>query len=169
MDELTRLADHLVLMDQGRVLARGPLSELLSRTDLPIGRQDEAGVVIQARVVEHDRPYGLTRIAFDGGSLWVGETDAAVGDPVRARVLARDVSVARVVPAQTSVVNVLPAVIESLHAEHSTVLLCLAVGDAQAAGAPARLLARITRRSCETLTLRPGDMLYAQIKGVALM
>jgi molybdate transport system ATP-binding protein len=169
MDELARLADHLVLMDRGRALAAGPLTELLSRTDLPIGRQDEAGVVIEARVAEHDAAFGLSRVVFEGGSLWVGETDKALGDPVRARVLARDVSVARLAPAQTSVVNVLPAVLESLQADRSTALLRLALGHHCAAGARCWLLARITRRSCEALALRPGDTVYAQIKGVALM
>ncbi len=169
MDELARLADHLVLMERGHVLAAGPLTELLSRTDLPIGRQDEAGVVIEARVAEHDAAFGLSRIAFEGGSLWVGETDKPLGEQVRARVLARDVSVARVAPAQTSVVNVLPAVLESLQADRSTALLRLAIGGGPGAGTRTWLLARITRRSCESLALRPGDTLYAQVKGVALM
>ena len=167
MDEVARLADHLVLLDAGRLLAAGPLTELLARTDLPIGRQDEAGVVIEARIIEHDTAYGLSRIGFDGGSLWVGETTAAKGAQVRARVLARDVSVARLAPIQTSVVNVLPVVLDSLHVERSTALLRLAVGDTGAGRT--WLLARITRRSCESLALRPGDSLYAQIKGVALM
>ena len=58
IDELARLADHLVLMERGHVLAAGSLTELLSRTELPIGRQDEAGVVIEARVAEHDAAFG---------------------------------------------------------------------------------------------------------------
>ena len=105
----------------------------------------------------------------------------ASGRSVRARVLARDVSVTRVPPEQTSVVNVLPVLLESLQADRSTALLRLRVGGGEpepadaAAGctpvvhAPTWLLARITRKSCETLALQPGDALYAQIKGVALM
>ncbi|MBP8306517.1 MAG: molybdenum ABC transporter ATP-binding protein [Burkholderiaceae bacterium] len=169
IDELARLADHLVLMERGHVLAAGSLTELLSRTELPIGRQDEAGVVIEARVAEHDAAFGLSRVAFEGGSLWVGETDKVIGDAVRARVLARDVSVARQAPVQSSVVNVLPATLESLHADRSTALLRLAIGAGQGKANPTWLLARITRRSCESLALRPGDTLFAQVKGVALM
>ncbi len=197
MDEVARLADHLVLMDAGRVRAAGPLAELLAQPDLPLARQDDAGVVIAATVAEHDRAYGLSRVRFAGGALWVGETAAAPGEAVRARVLARDVSVTRQAPLQTSVVNVLPVLLESITADHSTVLLQLRlVGDghpdrhpdghpdrhpdrhpgSQTSGAgstgselPVRLLARITRRSCDTLALQPGDALFAQIKGVALM
>ncbi len=181
MDEVARLADHLVLMDAGRVQAAGPLAELLARTDLPLARQDDAGVVITARVEQHDRHYGLTRVCFAGGTLWVGETAAAPGEPVRARVLARDVSVTRVEPTATSVLNVLPVVLEAIQADHSTALLRLRLGPGSADGggmasdrdsgnpAPIRLLARITRRSCEALALQPGDALFAQVKGVALM
>ncbi|MEY2891935.1 MAG: hypothetical protein RJA98_1843 [Pseudomonadota bacterium] len=168
LDEVARLADHLVLMDSGRTLASGPLSELLARPDLPLSQHDEAGVVIDAQVAEHDTPYGLSRIAFAGGHLWVGATAHAVGAPVRARVLARDVSVTRHAPTETSVLNVLPVRLHSLHAERSTVLLQLhALSPGGDAGAP--LLARITRRSADTLALQAGEQLHAQVKGVALM
>ena len=168
MDEVARLADHLVLMTAGRVQAAGPLAELLARTDLPLARQDEAGVVIVAQLVEQDAAFGLSRITFEGGALWLGQSDATIGQTVRARVLARDVSVTRQAPAETSILNVLPVVLEGLHADHSTALLRLRLGGPQAAGGTP-LLARITRRSCEALALAPGDALYAQIKGVALM
>ncbi|GCL61589.1 molybdenum ABC transporter ATP-binding protein [Pseudaquabacterium pictum] len=167
MDEVARLADHLVLLEAGRVRAAGPLAELLARPDLPLARQDEAGVVLSARVDQHDPAYGLTRVAFDGGTLWVGETAAAPGEAVRARVLARDVSVARQRPQDTSVLNVLPVVLDSVQADRSTALLRLRLGGP--GGDPVWLLARITRRSADALALQPGDALFAQIKGVALM
>jgi molybdate transport system ATP-binding protein len=170
LDEVARLADHLVLLEAGRVRAAGPLAELLARPDLPLARQDEAGVVITARVDHHDTAYGLTRVVFDGGALWVGQADAEPGDLVRARVLARDVSVARQAPQATSVLNVLPVVLEALHGDGSTALLRLRLGPADPGdGPPAWLLARITRRSVDALALRPGDALFAQVKGVALM
>ena len=117
LDETARLADHLVLMDRGRVQAAGPLAELLARPELPLARLDEAGSVIHATVERHEPGYALTRIAFDGGALWVGETPLPPGEPVRARVLARDVSVSRVQPTDTSVLNVLPARLHSHSAE----------------------------------------------------
>ena len=172
MDEVARLADHLVLLQAGRVLAAGPLTDLLSRPDLPLARQDDAGVVIDARLAEHDREYGLSRISFAGGALWVGESAAAAGDAVRARVLARDVSVTRALPTETSVLNLLPVRLLSLQTDRSTTLLRLVVGADPARahdGGAVHLLARITRRSADALALQPGDALFAQIKGVALM
>ncbi len=180
MDEVASLADHLVLMQAGKVQAAGPLAELLSRPDLPLARQDDAGVVIEAEVTAHDKRYGLTHVGFAGGGLWLGEAAGAPGERVRVRVLARDVSVTRLAPVQTSVINVLPVMLEAMQVDRSTALLRLVVLDPAQPVAPAgqtdgggvsgvRLLARITRRSCETLALQPGETLYAQIKGVALM
>ncbi len=174
LDEVARLADTLVLMEAGSVRAAGPLAAMLARTDLPLARQDDAGVVIEAEVVEHDPVYGLSRIAFPGGALWLGETAGALGTRVRARVLARDVSVTRQRPGETSILNVLPVRLEALAVDRSTALLTLALcasASADAGRAPdgVRLLARITRRSADALALQPGDALHAQIKGVALM
>ncbi|WP_293995638.1 molybdenum ABC transporter ATP-binding protein [Sphaerotilus sp.] len=166
LDEVARLADHLVLLQAGRVLAEGAATALFARTDLPLGRQDEAGVVLEAVVVEHDVPYGLTRIAVPGGSLWLGAIDRPPGAAVRVRVLARDVSMAREAPQHSSILNVLPVILERLDGEGNTVLLRLRLGEAPAA---TTLLARITRRSAEVLGLHPGDHLHAQVKGVALM
>ncbi len=163
LDEVARLADHLVMLRAGRLLAAGPLAELLARPDLPLARPDDAGVVIEAEVDDHDLRYGLIRIGFDGAALWVGAGATSLGQRVRARVLARDVSVARRMPSQTSVINLLPASIEALHGDGPTVLVRLRIGTATP------LLARITRRSADALSLAPGDAVIAQVKGVALM
>ena len=168
MDEVARLADHLVLMRDGHVEAAGPLSELMARTDLPLAQLDDAGVVITAEVAEHDELHRMTRIAYQGSSLWVGQSPAQPGQPVRARILARDVSVTRQPPIETSILNVLPVVLEHVQREPGTALLSLRVGHNAQPG-HWTLLARITSRSLDALNLKPGDALYAQIKGAALM
>ncbi|MCO5120069.1 MAG: molybdenum ABC transporter ATP-binding protein [Burkholderiaceae bacterium] len=170
IDEVARLADQVLLMRDGHVEAAGEVTGMLSRTDLSIGARADASVVIDAKVVDHDAHYGLTRIRCAGGELWVGELDAAPGCPVRARIMARDVSIARERPQRTSVINVLPAVVEQVREERSTMLLRLRIGEeTPAAGATAWLLARITRRSFDSLALAIGDSIHAQVKGVALM
>ena len=168
LDEVARLADHLVLMEAGGARAQGPLHELLARTDLPLSTADDAGVVIEAIVAEHDVPYQLSRLRLcDGSSLWIGQVPQAVGTAVRARVLARDVSVVREPPAATSILNVLPVTLHHLQHDGATTTLGLSLGHGQALATT--LLARITRRSSEGLGLQPGQHLYAQIKGAALM
>lgn len=162
-EEVARLADHLVALEDGRVVVSGALHETLTRLDLPLAHFDDAGVVITAVVAEHDDHYQLTRLDFDGGSLWVGKTQQAMGAPVRARILARDVSLATVQPQGSSISNILPAQIVEIRDEGADkVNVLLRLGNQQ------KLLARITRRSRDVLALNVGMTVFAQVKSVVL-
>lgn len=162
LDEVARIADHLLLIDNGEVLAAGPLAEMLARVDLPIARNEEAGALFDTRILQHDETYHLTRLGFAGNELTVGWIDLPVGEHVRIRIHAKDVSLALDPPGPTSILNVLPvAVIEmSAHGRGRMIV------KLDLAGAP--LLARITQKSQANLDLKPGMQVYAQIKSVAL-
>jgi molybdate transport system ATP-binding protein len=165
LDEVAQLADHLVLLNAGKVVVSGPLGPTLARLDLPTAYSDDAGAVIEAVVGEQDERYQLTRIDFTGGSLWVGRVERPSGATVRARVHARDVSVALTPPVGTSILNVLPAELTQISdAGPDRVNLQLQIGSGGSL-----LLARITRRSRDVLGLVPGMRVYAQVKGIALM
>ncbi len=162
IDEAVRLADHLVLLDAGRVSACGPALEVLNRPDLPAALREDAGVVLDARVARCDAD-GLLTLHTAAGPLHVHGPTPAVGARVRIRIRARDVSLALVAHQDTSVLNLLPVTLLSLspgHAGHVRVRL-------DAAGAP--LLALISQRSVERLQLAPGMTLWAQIKAAALL
>ena len=164
LDEVAQLADHIVLLEQGRAIANGTLSDTLSRLDLPTAHLNDAGVVIEANVAQHDPSYHLTRLDFSGGSLWVSQMERSIGSKVRARVLARDVSIATIMPQGSSISNVLAARIAEIQDEGADrVNLRLAVGDKH------MLLSRITRRSRDQLGLAVGMDVYAQVKSVALL
>ena len=162
-DEVARLADHLVLLDQGRAVACGPLNEVLARIDLPATFADDAGIVIEARVAEHEAD-DLTRLEFPGGHIHVSRRHEPVGTLLRCRIHARDVSLALEPPMHTSILNCVDATVVDLAPTDTPghVLVRLDV-----AGNP--LLARITRRSADKLAIRPGLALRAQIKAVALL
>ena len=162
-DEVARLADHLVLLDQGKVVASGPLNAVLSRIDLPGTFADDAGIVLEAVVAEHEADE-LTRLEFPGGHLYVAQRREPVGSVLRCRILARDVSLALAPQTQVSILNCVNAVVVdlALTATPGQVLVRLDV-----AGAP--LLARITKRSVSRLGICPGLALLAQIKSVALL
>lgn len=165
LDEAARLADHLVLMQAGRVIAEGPAIDTLSRLDLPLSQLDDAAAVLEAEVVAHAPDFGQSQLRVDGQPLWVGLCVPAPGERVRVRVLARDVSVALSRAPDSSIVNILPARIVSLREGGAdTVTLRLALE-----GGTAHLLARITRRSCVHLGLQVGTPVFAQVKGAALM
>ena len=164
MDEVARLADHLVLLEKGRVIASGALQETLARLDLPTAHFDDAGTVIEATVAQQDEKYHLTRLDFAGGQLWVGRVEQPFGTKVRARVMARDVSVATQAPQGSSINNILNARIEDICDEGpDRVIVRMKVGEANI------LLARITRRSRDQLALVAGMYVCAQVKSVALM
>ena len=162
-DEVARLADHLVLLDGGRAVASGPLREVLARIDLPPAFSDDAAVVIEARVGEHEAD-DLTRLDFPGGSIYVSRRAEATGTPLRCRIQARDVSLTLEPQTNSSILNCVAATVVDTAPTGTPgqVLVRLdAGGDA--------LLARITRRSADRLAIRPGLALRAQIKSVALL
>lgn len=163
-DEVARLADHLVIMDGGRTVASGPLGETLARLDPPLRLGEDAGVVLAGRVAERDRQWHLLRIEFAGGSLWTRDTGQALGQAVRLRILARDVSIARQPAAASSIVNCLSARVDALADDTHPALALVRVrcGDAG-------ILARLTHRSAAALALAPGADVWIQIKAVALI
>jgi len=163
-DEVARLADHLVVMDGGRVLASGPLGETLSRLDLPIRLGEDAGVVLDGHVAERDERWHLLRVQCCGAGLWVRDSGAPIGHAARVRILARDVSIAHAPSHDTSIQNTLPARVESLgdDAHPALALVRLRVGSSA-------VLARVTRRSADRLGLKPDLDVWIQIKAVALL
>lgn len=162
-NEVARLADTLVVMDNGRVVASGPLAQTLARIDLPITLGEDAGAVLDGTVGEVDHGWHLARVDFSGGSLWVRDQGLPVGRRVRVRVLARDVSLAEE-PGTSSIQNVLRGCVDAVgddgHPGLALVRVC--VGDAM-------LLARLTKRSAALLGVVPGRTLWVQMKSVALM
>lgn len=162
LDEVDRLADTLVLMEAGRVLAAGPLEALAARTDLPAlsGRRD-AGAVLSCTVQAHDAARGLTRLAFPGAALQVPLRSEAVGVRLRLRLRARDVTVATEAPRGVSSHNVLPSTISAVApAGPHEIYVTLQVG-------PTPLLARLTRDSVAELGLTPGRAVFALVKSTA--
>jgi len=163
-DEVARLADHVVLIEQGEVLAMGGLNETLSRLDLPTALADDACVVIEAEIAEHDDEYHLTRLAFPGGSVLIARRDEAVGERLRFRAYARDVSLATGRLKGSSITNILPVSVIDIIATDNPAHVMVRL---EAEGTP--LLARITRRSCDQLPVKVGTSMWAQIKAVALL
>jgi molybdate transport system ATP-binding protein len=162
-DEVARLADQLALMHEGRIVASGPTAELLTRLDLPLAHSSGAEALIDVQVTGHDHDDHLTDLQFSGGRFTVPFRDLPIGQHVRLRVLARDVSLTRQHQTDTSILNIFPVVATELAEDGPAQLLV----RLDANGTP--LLARITRRSARLLGLSTGSQLYAQVKSVALL
>ena len=162
--EVLRLADRVLLLEQGRVAGFGAVGDVFGRPELQrlVGAA-EAGAVVTARVELHDPVYELSQLSFGrGGRLIVPRVAAAVGAELRLRIRARDVSLARVRPAQISILNSLPARVVALNPVEGPYRDV----ELETAGAP--LWARITARSVQELGLSVGDEIHALVKAVSI-
>ncbi|MCB1614596.1 MAG: molybdenum ABC transporter ATP-binding protein [Pseudomonadales bacterium] len=163
-EEVARLADYLLVMDLGNIVAQGAITDMLSRLDFPLTLGDDAGVVFDAKVATIDRQWHLTKAVFPGGELWMRDSGQQCKQQVRIRVLARDISLSLQQHQDTSIVNCLPAIITEMgNDQHpGQMMIKLRVGEIA-------LIARITKRSAAHLKLTTGMNVYAQIKSVAIV
>lgn len=162
IDEICRLCDHLVVLRDGKVVADGALQAVLGRIEVGAVAGEDAGTVLEATVDGHDDGDGLTRLRFSGGEILVPGRVGERGQRLRVRIRANDVSLCRDRPQQTTILNIVPAVIDTLRESgRAMVLVRLKVGTDV-------LIARITRRSRRELGLAPGDRVLAQIKSAAI-
>lgn len=166
MDEIIRLADTLILIDEGKVAAIGSVEELTSRLDLrPLTGRYEAGSVIAAEVMGQDTQFGLTELAFAGGTFRLPRIDNPIGAQVRVRIRARDVSLSLSQPDGVSELNVFKGrIMEIDHppSDDSPPQIDIRVDI----GVP--LWVRITRRAVRDLDLREGSEVYTLVKSTSI-
>ncbi len=160
--EAVHLADHVVVLNDGRVRASGPLHQMLLRTDAPFGEPAEIGSVIDAEVIAIDERDGIAELRFAGGVLFVSGR-LQIGERRRIEILARDVSLSLEAPSRTSILNVLPARVEAVYDAESLQPLIRVDLSGTA------LLARVSRRSLRVLELREGVRVFVQVKAVAVI
>lgn len=162
VSEVARLADTLVLLEKGSVKRSGAVSTLLSDPDVaPLIGLREAGAVLPATVHKHHAD-GLTQLHSSGGALFLPRIHAAKGTALRVRIHAHEVMLSMEPPTAISALNVLPVTVETVRMGSGPgALVRLACGQD-------RLLARITRRSAEALSLGPGTSCFAIVKSVSV-
>ncbi len=162
VDEITRLADTLVLLRAGRIMAQGPLRDVMADpAAVPLLGVREAGAVIEAQVLSH-APDGITRLSISAGTLELPGVQAPIGARVRLRVMAQDVMLARERPQGLSALNILPVTVEAIReGDGPGAAIALRAGDD-------RLLARITRRAVQRRDLHEGSEIFAVLKATTV-
>lgn len=162
-DEVARLAQHIVVLEQGKMIASGSLSDTLARVDLPIRLGDDQGVIIDTHVGEIDPQWHLARLDFADGVFWARDQNLQINQAARIRITARDVSITREKPEQTSIQNILAGRVDRcVDDEHpGGAIVRVLIGDTA-------LLARVTARAVAELNIKRGDAVWVQVKSVAL-
>lgn len=162
MGEVARLASNIVVLDRGQVVLSGPLEDVLADpAAVPFLGVHDAGSVLKGRVVGHADD-GLTKIETGAGPLWVPGLVGRAGGHVRVRVPAQDVILSRGAPSGMSALNVLPVTITAMERGAGPgVIVALRAGNS-------RLLARVTKRSCDALELGIGEQVFAILKATAI-
>jgi molybdate transport system ATP-binding protein len=163
MPEVLRLADTLVMLQAGHVVASGPLPDLAARVDLPLAMRDDAGGVLIGIVASHDEQKRLTTVSCGGQVVLVPRIDAERGAPIRLRIPARDVIISLEEPRHISVNNIIPATVCGMAEDgpgHAA-LVELDVGGGQ-------ILSRITLDAAQRLRLKPGLRVLALVKSVSV-
>jgi len=166
LDELMRLADHVLIFDQGSIAYSAPAEQAFSDLSCPLTMQTDTASVFKARVGSHKDQWGLTWLELDWGGLRVPRIRLPTGSQLRVRIRARDVSLALQRHQDTTILNILPVIVAELKSvDGSEYLVRL-----QTTACPERhFLARTSRRSIQQLNIQPKQLLFAQIKGVALL
>jgi molybdate transport system ATP-binding protein len=163
IEEVSQLADHLLMLEAGTVADQGPLLDLCSRLDTRLALEERAAAIVVGKIRAQDHAFGLTELAVDGQTVYVNKLPGDIGQQRRLRIPARDISVCRERPRASSILNILSVRLSEIRASgDAQLLLRLTLGEQH-------LLARITRKSATELGLAAGDALFAQIKSAALL
>ncbi|WP_158108545.1 molybdenum ABC transporter ATP-binding protein ModC [Vibrio furnissii] len=169
MNEILRLADHLVVIDQGSVVASGPIEQVWSSKSMrPWQSFSDQSTLFSGTIAQHHDQFGLTQVLLAPNvGLWVQQVDGELNAPIRLQIRANDVSVTLEKPGKTSIRNILSARITEIEhhqqGEHKkSIALKLALAP------DIFLWATITEWALQDLALQPGMEVYAQIKGVSV-
>ena len=163
MAEVSRLANTVVVLSDGKVAASGPAMDVLHQLNLvPLIGGAEAGAIVEATVERHDSQYGLTELKSRAGLWRLPHLDEPAGTRLRLRVHARDVMLAKSVPDDLSALNIFAGNVVDVGGESGPMVEVKLDCNSDV------LIARLTRYSVERLGLAPGVKAYALVKSVAL-
>ena len=167
LDEVMQLADDIILLERGKIRAQGALPTISTRLDLDLAHQDDAESLLLATVRSHEAQFHLLHLDSDFGPIYLVHPPLPIASLVKLRIRAKDISLMRTFPPESSILNLLPVEIHQMDADRpgSMLLVLRTPGNP---GSTSQLLARISAKSAHTLHLTVGQKVIAQFKSVAL-
>ena len=160
--EIETLATYAVLLKQGKIIAQGEVTDLVTRLDLGLSHEEQSTSLIKATVSSHEPEFALTALCLEKQTVWVQEINAEIGQYVSLRIFAKDVIVSVLEPVESSVLNHLIGTVSEVEVTQSSRVLLVITVDQQ------KVLARITRKSLINLGIKIGQKVYIQFKSVSL-
>ncbi|WP_245256471.1 molybdenum ABC transporter ATP-binding protein [Bartonella tamiae] len=166
MYEVDHLANQLILINEGKVLATGPLNVLQTDFNLPLCHQEDCAVSVDGIVESYQEKTGLLSVKIQDTLLYLPSAYKASGQKIRLRIGAHNVALSLDNLSKTTFLNTLSAHIKTIYALNDfEMLLLLETGQERKSF---NFLSRITRHSFQHLNLREGMTIYAHIKGATL-
>lgn len=164
VDELARLANDVVMLDRGSVAASGPVKETMTSSSVSLAIGDEAGLVTTGEIIALSPEDHMAQVRVGAVSIWVRDQGVSVGQTLRVRILARDVSLALSEHGDSTIQNRLRGLVESVQddAHPSQAIVRVRCGGEL-------ILSRVTRRALRNLGITPGSTVWCQVKSVALI
>jgi len=164
IEEISQLANHLLILEGGKLIEQGTMVDLCNRLDLNLSHEENAASIISGLIERHDERYGLTELMIDKKhSLLLAKKPGEPGSRIAVRIPARDVSIALSPAVDSSILNILPCTVDAIEESGDSRMLVRLKLEQQ------YLLARLTHKSVDRLSLSTGQQVYAQIKTVALL
>jgi molybdate transport system ATP-binding protein len=176
MDEVVRLADDMHIVHEGRLAGAGPVAQILSDVSLATFLEGvNAGSVLEGEVRRHDIEWLLSEVLVGGQPVSVPATLHGVGSRVRLKLRARDLSLHRERPDDTSSSNhllgrVSQVMLAGEHGTYGAVLVDLAAKldtDGLNPHPPAQLWCLLTRRAIQQMGWAPGQTCVLGFKAMA--
>lgn len=162
LDEIVQIADHLVAMHGGQITGQGPVAQMIAEMDPALTGRFEAGSVLEGHVAALEPEFRMLAVEIGPNRLWMPDTGGAeLGDAVRVRIRARDVSIATAPVNGLSIRNQIPARILRIEADDG------AFAELQLDCGGQKLRARISRLAVTELQLITGQEVRALIKSIA--
>lgn len=162
LEEIVRLAEHVLVLDNGQVLASGELEQVWASDILrPWLEKQDRGSIVNVRLEKHHPHYSMSALALGNQLIWVNKIEAKLGTNLRVQINAIDVSLVLEPPIKSSIRNVLAATIISCDEIDDQVEVKLDVGGHT-------LWARVTPWARDELGLSANLAVFAQIKSVSL-
>ena len=159
VDEVSRIADRVIMMEDGKVIAAGRTDEVLSRYGLEAGRnpyEETSTLTGSVDRVEDD----LLAVRIGAATIWLAaDVHLEAGTQIRLSIAARDVSIALERPSEISIQNMIAAKVKSIQPTNRPAFQTVPLEvDGQV------LQARVTRKAVKDLALQPGREVFALIK-----